>query len=51
MDQDSYIEREEHILELAHNIAQKYKVPISTLLRIGHNTERAILETSRERKV
>jgi APA family basic amino acid/polyamine antiporter len=47
---DYYIEKEQHILEIAHDTAQKLNVPVTTLLRIGHNTARAILETSRERK-
>ena len=47
---DIEVENEQHILELAHDIAEKYDVPTTSLLRIGHNTARAILETSRERK-
>lgn len=48
-DHDEYIAKEQHVLELAHNTAQSYDVPVTTLLRIGHNAARAILETSRER--
>lgn len=50
IDQEEYIEREEHILKIAYDTAQEHGVPVSTLLRIGTNAARAILETSRERK-
>lgn len=49
VDQRVFIEKEQHILELAHTTAQGYGVPVTTLLRIGQNAARAILETSRER--
>jgi len=43
------IKKEQHILNLAHQEAQKYDVPVSSVLRIGHNTAKAILETAREK--
>lgn len=45
-----YVERERQVLELAHENAQKHGVPVTSLVRIGHNAARAILETARERK-
>lgn len=47
-DEDVYVKREQAILDLAHKTAQKYQMPITSLLRIGHNAARAILETARE---
>ncbi len=44
------IERERFVLEQAHKEAQKYNLPVSSLMLIGHNAARAILETSRERE-
>ncbi|RMG21297.1 MAG: amino acid permease [Bacteroidetes bacterium] len=49
MDEDTYVQQEQEILDIAHRAAQKYEVPITSLLRIGHNAARAILETARER--
>ncbi len=45
----SYVERERRILEQAHARAREHNVPMTSLIRIGYNTARAILETSRER--
>jgi nucleotide-binding universal stress UspA family protein len=49
-EEDKYIDRETPILELAYDCAKKHGVPMTTLLRIGHNAARAILETARERE-
>lgn len=48
-EEDAFIEQERPILEVAHQCAKAHKVPITSLLRIGHNPARAILETARER--
>ncbi len=45
----SYVERERRILERAHIHANSKGVKISSLVRIGRNPARAILETARER--
>ena len=45
----SYVERERRILEQAHVHANSKGVKISSLVRIGRNPARAILETARER--
>ena len=47
--EDSYVEREKRILELAYSHSQNYGIPLTSLLRIAHNPARAILETARER--
>ncbi len=47
--EDPYIQRETQILEMAHAAALKFDVPVTSLIRVGHNAARAILETSRER--
>ena len=47
--ENSYVERERGILELAHFRALKYGIPVTSLVRVGHNAARAILETARER--
>ena len=47
--ESSYIERERRILEQAHIHANSKGVKISSLVRIGRNPARAILETARER--
>ncbi len=44
-----YVERERRILNAARRRARHHGVPITSLVRIGHNPARAILETSRER--
>lgn len=43
------VDRERPILEHAHAQAQQYGIPLTSLVRIGHNAARAILETARER--
>ncbi|MFQ5627337.1 MAG: amino acid permease [bacterium] len=48
-EEDMFIEKERPILELAHRCAKEHDVPMTSLLRIGHNAARAILETARER--
>ncbi len=45
----SYVERERRILEQAHVRAKSNGVKISSLVTIGRNPARAILETARER--
>ena len=45
----SYIERERRILEQAHVRAKSNSVKVSSLVVIGRNPARAILETARER--
>ena len=47
--EDSYVERERQILEFAHSHASKYGVRVTSLVRVGHDIGRAILETARER--
>jgi len=47
-DEEVYVRKEQAILDLAHKTAQQYNIPITSLLRIGHNAARAILETARE---
>ena len=47
--EDTYISRERKILEQAHSAALEYEVPVTSLVRVGHNAARAILETARER--
>jgi len=49
-DEDYYVERERRILESAQNVARQLDVPVTSLVRIGHHTARAILETARERE-
>ncbi len=48
--EDTYVERERQILELANSCAQSYKIPVTSLVRVGHDSARAILETARERQ-
>jgi len=43
------IDQEKPILEYAHARAQQFGIPLTSLVRIGHNAARAILETARER--
>ena len=45
----SYVERERRILEQAHMRANSKGAKVSSLVRIGRNPARAILETARER--
>lgn len=45
----SYVERERRILEQAHVRAKSHGVKVSSLVTIGRNPARAILETARER--
>ncbi|MFC2075543.1 amino acid permease [candidate division KSB1 bacterium] len=47
--EDLFVERERQILELAQSCAKNYGVPLISLVRIGHNAARAILETARQR--
>ncbi|MGD9682214.1 MAG: amino acid permease [Candidatus Obscuribacterales bacterium] len=47
--EDPIVQRQRQILELAHETALQYGVPVTSLVRIGHDAGRAILETSRER--
>ncbi len=46
----SYVERERRILEHAHAQARTHGVHLTSVIRVGYNTARAILETSRERE-
>lgn len=43
------IDKEEAILRRARNYAEKHQIPSHSLIRVGHNVARAILETSSER--
>lgn len=47
--EDAYVERERRLLELAHTRGQTHGVPVTSLVRVGHDVARAILETARER--
>jgi APA family basic amino acid/polyamine antiporter len=47
--EEEHIEAEREILAQAHARALEHGVQISSLVRIGHNLARAILETSRQR--
>lgn len=47
--EDPYVERERRILEQAHAAALNYDVPVTSLIRVGHDAARAVLETARER--
>ncbi len=47
--EDSIVERERHILERAQAVALEHGVPVTSLVRIGHDPARAILETASER--
>ncbi len=46
---DAYVERERAILDKALHHATLEGVPLTSLVRIGHNAAKAILETARER--
>ena len=47
--EDAYADRERHILELAHCTALEHGVPVTSLVCVGHNAARAILETAGQR--
>ncbi|MCZ6837489.1 MAG: amino acid permease, partial [Planctomycetota bacterium] len=47
--ESSIVERERTILENAHSLALSHDVPVSSLVRVGHNAARAILETAKQR--
>lgn len=47
--EDTYVSRARRVLEQAHQLALEYDVPVTSLVRVGHNAARAILETARER--
>ena len=47
--EEHHVERERPLLERAHLCAQKHKIPATSLIRVGHDASRAILETARER--
>ena len=47
--EDSIVEREKHILELAQAAALQHGIPVTSLIRIGHDPARAILETASQR--
>lgn len=46
--EDAYVERERHVLELAHETALQYDLPVRSLIRVGHDAARAILETAKD---
>jgi amino acid transporter/nucleotide-binding universal stress UspA family protein len=46
----AYVERERGILDLARDRAKANGVPVTSLVRIGHNAARAILDTSRDHR-
>ena len=48
--EDRYIEQEKGILDIARRTASDYGTPITSLIRIGHDVARAILESARERE-
>ncbi len=48
--EENAVDRERSLLEAAHACAQKHGVPITSLVRVGHNAARAILTTARERE-
>ncbi|MFH1420052.1 MAG: amino acid permease [Planctomycetota bacterium] len=47
--EDAIVEREKHILELAQAAALQHGIPVTSLIRIGHDPARAILETATQR--
>jgi CIC family chloride channel protein len=47
--ESTHIENEKEILELARSQAHRYQIPITSLVRVGHNIAQAILETASER--
>ena len=48
--EEEYVERERKILEKARRRARQHGIRSTSLIRIGHDAARAILETSRERE-
>ena len=46
--EEARVEEERILLEQAHRIALQHNVPVTSLIRVGHNAARAILETARE---
>ncbi len=46
--EDPLVAQQTAILNFAHNEAMKYDVPVTSLVRVGHDPGRAILETCRE---
>ncbi len=48
---DAVIEREMHVLDAARARAKQQGVPISTVVRVGKNIARAVLETARDHRV
>ncbi len=47
--EDSSVAAEQQVLELAHATAREHDVPMRSLIRIGHDAGRAILETASQR--
>ena len=47
--ENKYVERDRPLLERAHASAQKRNIPTTSLIRVGHDAARAILETARQR--
>jgi CIC family chloride channel protein len=47
--EEAHVEHERRLLDRARARALSHEVPVTTIVRIGHNTARAILETARER--
>lgn len=47
--ENSYVEQEREIMERAHETALRYEVPVTSLVRVGHDAARAILETASQR--
>ena len=46
---DQVVEEEEAMLKRARKYAEAHEIPSHSLIRVGHNIARAILETARER--
>jgi nucleotide-binding universal stress UspA family protein len=44
------VDRDRPLLEKAHAVAQKYGVSVSSIVRVGHHIDRAILETAEQYK-
>lgn len=47
--EDAQVEEQQKILELARARALELDVPVTSIIRVGHNAARAIVETVRER--
>jgi len=45
----SEVEKEKYTVRVAQEYAEKLGTPVHSIMRVGHNVARAILETSRER--